>query len=435
MPANPPAESISTRAIVSLTWPALLATFLVSMGFAGLKFCLIGELAVGFNPAEHDPLPLAWMERIVQHCIARGNITEAITQGLAAVITLGVILGYLVNAPLSGAWRTGRLFLVAGLGCGLGSLVVAYFNPWLVMLLVGVAYGTACAARGKSIPLLSRAGNLSNTFVSGLVGAAMVLGLMIGTVLGTMLMKATDSSLVRHLVIAASFLVSALLGWRVRPQEPAPVPFLAGVRDLVTGSWQLMYENWPLVVAGGMAWGVASAASLAVFIDVQERLRISYEAAGVLAVVSVVGAVAGNVLSHVAARRRYVIGELVLMGAVLIAYPYLVDAYWQALIVSVIVGTTFASSSNVLDARFLKNAADLGQSGRGATMMSLTHSICIFVVGSGVAVALLLGWVDADEQYWFYGVASILTAGIAAIAHLGDGNPGRSGRLPRLPHR
>lgn len=441
MPEQTPAETVATRSAIALTWPALLATFFVSLGFAGLKFVLIGELALAFRPEEHEPLPFAWIERIVQHCIASNNITEAITQGLAAAITLGVIAGYLINAPLSGAWRTRLMFLVAGIGCALGALAVTRFNPWLVMLGVGLIYGTACAARGKAIPVLSRACNLSNTFVSGLVNAAMVVGLLAGTVAGTLLIQFIPEAHagVRHLVIAGLFITSAVFGWLIRAPEGERIPFTAGVRDLLGGSWSLMLHNWPLVVAGGMAWGIASAASLAVFIDVQRPaaeggLGLSIVAAGSLAVMSVVGAVAGNLLSHVAARRRHVIIELLVMGAVLAAYPLVVSAYWHALVVSVLVGACFASSANVVDARFLKNAADLGQSGRGATLMSLTHSLCIFVVGSGVALALLLVWIGNATQYFIYGAACVLTAVIAARAHLGDWHPGVSGRLPSLPH-
>src|SRR5687767_2335265 len=65
-------------------WPAVLVTILTGMGFAGLKFVLIGEIALGFDPARPPLMPFKWLDDVLHSAIAKGTLKEAITQGLAA---------------------------------------------------------------------------------------------------------------------------------------------------------------------------------------------------------------------------------------------------------------------------------------------------------------------------------------------------------------
>ena len=51
-------------------------------------------------------------DEVLKRANDRGTVREAISQGLAAVLTLGVLVGYMMNAPLAGAWKTSR-FLAA----------------------------------------------------------------------------------------------------------------------------------------------------------------------------------------------------------------------------------------------------------------------------------------------------------------------------------
>ena len=67
----------------ALLWPAVLVTILTGMGFAGLKFVLIGEIALGFDPAHPPIMPFVWLDDVLHSAIAKGTLKEAITQGLA----------------------------------------------------------------------------------------------------------------------------------------------------------------------------------------------------------------------------------------------------------------------------------------------------------------------------------------------------------------
>ena len=115
-------------------WPAVLVTVLTGMGFAGLKFVLIGEIALDFDPKNPPAMPFVWLDEVLRNAISKGTLKEAITQGLAAVLTLGVLIGYLVNAPLAGAWRVSWLFVLSSAGVGLGALLTLWFNPWLTAM-------------------------------------------------------------------------------------------------------------------------------------------------------------------------------------------------------------------------------------------------------------------------------------------------------------
>lgn len=412
--------SPSIGSVLAKALPAVLATGMASLGFAGLKFVLIGELALDFDPAQHQPLPIAWFEAIVQECIHKNAIKEAITQGLAAAITLGVILGYLVNAPLAGAWTTARLFVSSGIGVGLGALLVLFLNPWLIMVLVGIAYGAACAARGKCVPLLAHQTGASNTLVSGLINTSMVLGLLTGTLVGTVLYDKLDSTFLRHGILAVFLGLSLFAGAAVRPPEPAPIPFATGVADLWRGSLSLIQRYWALLTCGGLAWGIASAASLAIFVDAVERLKLEETTAITLVLFPALGAILGNLVSHLMVRRRWVVTAFVLMGIIIASFPLIVVGYWTAAIFALVVGGLFAAGSNVVDARFLKKAAEEGEAGRGSTMMSLTHSLFIFIVGTGLAIALLLGAITSIQQFGFLAGIAIVTAGVAGFIKLGD---------------
>lgn len=405
--------------IIAMAAPAVLATFGASFGFAALKFVLIGELGLDFDPATHQPLPWAWLEHLVQICITHGSIKETITQGLAAVITLGVILGYFVNSPLSGAWTCARLFFVSGFGVAVGTLAVKIGNPWIIMVLVGIAYGAACAARGKCVPLIAQQTGISNTFVSGIINAAMVIGLLFGTLGGMLFYNWIDSSWIRHLVIAIALVISAVAGAFVRAPEPTPIPFVAGLQDLFRGSLRLIISHWPLLIGGGLAWGIASAASLAIFMDAVQRLQLEETRAVSLVVFPGIGAIVGNLFSHHLVSRRWVVITFLIWGAITVTYPKAVDGYWTAACFAAITGACFAAGANVLDARFLKNAAAENEAGRGGTMMSLTHSLCIFFVGTTLAVSMLAGWISALAQFEVMAGLIALTAGVACFAKLG----------------
>ena len=436
--------SPSIGSVMAKALPAVMATGMASLGFAGLKFVLIGELALDFNPADHQPLPIAWFEAIVQECIHKNAIKEAITQGLAAAITLGVILGYMVNAPLAGAWTTARLFVSSGIGVGLGALLVLFLNPWLIMVLVGIAYGAACAARGKCVPLLAHQTGASNTLVSGLINTAMVLGLLTGTLVGMVLYDKLDSDFLSRGILAAFFVgkspafteamaanlrhgilalflgLSLFAGAAVRPPEPAPIPFASGVADLWRGSLSIIVRYWALLACGGLAWGIASAASLAIFVDAVERLKLEETTAITLVLFPALGAILGNLVSHLMVRRRWVVAAFIVMGIIIALFPLIVVGYWTAAIFALVVGGLFAAGSNVVDARFLKKAAEDGEAGRGSTMMSLTHSLFIFIVGTGLAIALLLGAITSLQQFGFLAGCAILTAGVAGFIKLED---------------
>ncbi len=398
----------------------MLVTILTGMGFAGLKFILIGEIAIDFDPATHAPLMFGWMETILQNSIAKGTTREAITQGLAAVLTAGVLVGYLINAPLAGAWRVARLFVLSSAGVAAGTMLTLWFNQWLVAAFVGIAYGTACAARGKVVPLLAAPGGRSSTQVSGYVNAALVISLLAGTKFGMYLFDQVGNPLWRHGVLFAFVVAATLLGFLVNPPEPAPVPFGAGLRELISGTGALLRERWALLVAGGMAWGIASALVLAAFMDAVDRLRIAPASAVNLVVFPALGAILGNLASHWMDRRRHVIAALVGLALAIFLYPRLVEGEKTGALFMVLIGLFFAAPTNVLDARLLAYAAAQGRPGRGSTVMSLVHNTFILCIGSGLAITLFLGHMSAVGQFHALACAALLAGLVVTRARLND---------------
>jgi MFS family permease len=409
---------------VTPLWPAILVSILTGMGFAGLKFVLIGEIALDFAPDTHVPLRIGWLEEIIQHAYHLNILREAITQGLAALLTGGVLFGYLINSPLAGAWRVPWLFVISSAGMAAGTLLSVPFNPWLVAGLVGVAYGAACAARGKVIPLLAAQSGRSSTQVSGYINASLVISLLAGTLFGTLLYDHLPSPWQRHGVLFVFLLIATVLGFLVNPQEPPPIPFRTGLRDIVSGTTRMLHDRWPYLVGGGIAWGIASASVLAAFMHAIVTLRLSPDHAVSLVVFPALGAILGNLLSHRMHRRLQVIASYAALAALIAFYPLLVRGVWSGAGVMTLIGICFSAPTNVLDARLLSFAAAQGTPGRGSTVMSLVHNICILVIGSSLAICLFLGGMDSVAQFHYLGVLCLVTAAVASQARIEDPGDG-----------
>jgi predicted MFS family arabinose efflux permease len=408
-------------------WPAILVTFLTGMGFASLKFVLISEIALNFDPANHVPLPFEHLEQVLQRCIAKGNLAEAVGQGMAAMLTFGVLLGFLVNSPLAGAWRVAPLFALSCSLVAAGMLAAIGLNPWPIAFVIGLAYGTACAARGKMIPLLAAATGRHNTQVSGYINAALVVGLLGGTVFGNVLgdhfIKETRPlpwlmPWMSHVLLACFMLIATWASFLVRVEDPHPTPFGQGMRDLISGTIATCRRHWALLIGGGLIWGIASGASLAVFLYGVDDLKLDQTKAASVAIFAAVGAILGNVVSDWFDKRRYVLLCLALLAVGIFLFPLLVHGYVTAAIMMVFVSFCFAVPANILDARLLALTAQEGHVGRGSTVMSLMHNVFILAIGCCLTVPLFLSWISAAQQFQIMAVITILTMGVAACAKL-----------------
>jgi hypothetical protein len=421
MPPVGLATSASGRRYRVAIWPAITTTFLVGCGFTALKFVLIGRLALDWDPSAPgalDAVPWQWLRDVILAAKERGGLEEAVSQTLSAVLTLGLLFGFVINAPLAGAWRCGRLFAASSAVVGLGCLCSLWFNPWPWALFVGVAYGAACAARGKIVPLLSRAVGTSNTLISGGINAALAIGLLAGTIAGSQLSQRIANDLGKHTALVLIAAVATALALMVRVPEPPPIPFMVGLRNLIAATSLLMRRHWPLLVAGGLAWGITAGASLAVFVDAVDRLKIPRGEASVLAGFAAVGAIVGNLVSHYGARRRWVMVAFLGLAGAIGLYTHLVVGYWSAAVAVGMIGFLFAAPANVLDARFLANAHDDGLAGLGGTVMSFVHSLCIFLIGLALAVPLFLGVMLPDTQFLLLAGIAVLTALVTAFARI-----------------
>ncbi|MEK7413561.1 MAG: MFS transporter, partial [Planctomycetota bacterium] len=340
-------------------WPAILTTFIVGLGFAALKFVLIGHIGLDYDadkPGALDPLPWDWLKQVTLEADHRGGLREAITQAISAILTLGLIVAFPLNGPLAGAWRCNRLFAVSCAVVAGACMMTLFSNPWLWAVVIGIAYGAACAARGKVIPLLSHATGQSNTKISGGINAALALGLLVGTLLGSWLSEnPAMSPLDRHLILLGLSVTGMFTAMLIRVPEPPTVPMAAGVRDFFRATTVLFRHHWALLLGGGLAWGIVTALSLALYVHATETLDMSRLAASSLGLFGALGAIVGNLISHWGVRRRWVILAFLIQAAAMWAYPSIVVGYWSAATLIVIISTLFAAAANVLDARFLAN--------------------------------------------------------------------------------
>ena len=55
--------------------------------------------------------------------------------------------------------------------------------------------------------------------------------------------------------------------------------------------------------------------------------------------------------------------------------------------------------------------------------MSLVHNVFILLIGSGLAIALFLGWMRPEDQFYSLAGVAILTAIVVIWAHLDDADP------------
>lgn len=421
--------------------PTILVTVCAAAGFSIFKFILISEIALDFTSAKNS-LPFAWMRRFLE---ARPDIPlqEAVSQGLAATFTIGILVGFLVNAPLAGAWRVGPMFVLSALGMALGAIIAipGLANPWSAALWVGLAYGTACAARGKAVPLLSAGSGRDNTVVSGLINAGLVVGLLLGTIVGSQLAllfigdphsstptvgRVWDADWMAHLILVGFLVVTALVSRRVVLPDQAPVPFMHGLRELVGVTSQMVVRHWALLISGGIAWGISSAAGLAVLIFCIIELKMGQLDATYLGLFAAVGAITGNLVSKWFVRRRWVMLWYLFLAAAIGLFPYLVHTWWQAAVAMTVVGLTYMIPTNVIDARFLALAGREGRAGWGGTVFSMVHNVFILAIGFGLAALLFTDVLTARTQFLCLSGLTLLALTIAAFAPLRSGDASRS---------
>jgi hypothetical protein len=204
----------------------------------------------------------------------------------------------------------------------------------------------------------------------------------------------------------------------VRTPDAPVIPFAHGFRHLAGDTWQMLRAHWALLVSGGIIWGVASAASLAVLVWSIKVVGLDPVTAATISVFAAVGAIAGNLVSSRFNRRRWVILSLLLLAGSLLAVPWLVRGYVSGAAAMVGVGVFFSIPTNIVDARLLHLANEEGLPGRGSTVMSLLHNIFILVVGLGLAVPLFLGAITAYQQFVVLALFTVAAAAVAMFAEL-----------------
>jgi len=404
--------------------PAIATTFMVGCGFAALKFVLIGRIALDWDPTAASSLhalPWQWLRDVVLACHQRGGLQEAVSQSMSVVLTFGLLIGFPINGPLAGTWRCDRLFAVSTAAVGFGCLMALWSNPWLWACFIGVSYGAACAARGKIVPLLALASGHSNTMVSGAINAALALGLIGGTIIGSYVSQEIHNDAAKHLILVGIAAIGVLSALFIRLPEPESVPFRKGVAAFITATSMLFRKHWPLLASGGLAWGITAAASLALFVHAVDDLHMQRGLASTLAAFAAVGAIIGNLVSHRLAHRRYVVLSFVLLAATLAAYPYVVTSVYGAATMVMLIGFLFAMPANVLDAKFLANAHEDGLAGLGGTVMSFVHSLAIMIIGLSLAVPLFLGLMAAHDQFWVLAGIALASCLVSVCAKLEPG--------------
>ena len=453
MAASPHASPAAPGRPRYALWPAVAATVITGLGFASIKFVLIGEQAMVFDPEHIRLLPFEWMRQVMTACTQQNLAREAITQGLAAVLTLGVLLGYVINCPLAGAWRAAPMFALSCVGVGAASLLAIALNAWAIALVIGMCYGAACAARGKVIPLLAEGTGRHNTFVSGLMNASLVIGLLAGTVVGLGLADAFIGSAagnaadgtprppkppfllaapwLAHACVAGMFAVGVAIALRVRTPDSPTIPFATGLRHLIGDTADLLRRHWALLVSGGIIWGVAAAASLTVLVWSITEVKMPPVVAGTISVFAAVGAIIGNLVSDRINRRRWAVACLLGLTACLFLVEHVLVGYVSGAVLMTIVGVLFAAPANIVDARLLHLANSEGVPGRGSTVMSLVHNLFILLVGVGLAVPLFLGVIKAVHQFWILAGFVLLAAVVTLFAELRP-QGGTSTDLPKV---
>jgi MFS family permease len=206
------------------------------------------------------------------------------------------------------------------------------------------------------------------------------------------------------------------LSFWVRAPDPHPIPFAVGMRELVSGTVGMFRRHWALLISGGLIWGIASAASLAVLIYGVEDLHLEQTQASTIALFVAIGAILGNLASDWLDRRRYVLISLAVLAAGIFSFPFVVHTYWSAAAMMVVVSFCFAVPANILDAKLLFLTAQEGHVGRGSTVMSLLHNVFILATGFCLTVPLFLTWITAAQQFMIMAGIAVLTMIVACFA-------------------
>ena len=420
-------------------WPAVAITILTAAGFAIFKFSLLAEIALDIDTAKAT-LPFEFL-RVFVETRPSIDLKEAVMQGLAAIFTMGLLTGYILNAPLAEAWRCSALFGLSCLGMAIVSILGMpwVLNPWVAAYLMGGVYGTACAARGKTVPLLALGNGRHNALINGIINGCLVIGLLAGSILGGVLSswfigdtatplvgRLYDADWLPHVILMVMLVIGTLIGRRLHVPEPEKKSFGQAFSHILSSTGTLSVRYWSLLISGGIAWGISTALGLAMVFYMVDDLHMHYDTATTLSIFGAFGAILGSWVSDWFARRRWVVSCYFILAGIIFIIPRVVVGYWSAVPVIVLFGIFFMIPTNVVDARFLALSARDGMAGYGGSVISLLHNVFILLISTGLAVPLFLQYIKAEQQFLLLAAAACLAAVFAGIARLSDKNAGEA---------
>ncbi len=205
------------------------------------------------------------------------------------------------------------LILVFGMGA---ILITSIPLAFLILVLMGTQGAMLAPAKGGCIPEIVRADRIS--MANGVVGFAMILGSVVGSVLGNELYVLTRPAGLHHWGLSAGVLIgAACAGWiaaLTTVRSPAADPHrrfrVNQVRETLRDLAQLAADRKLLVVALASAffWFLAALSQINVYLFGTTELHIHQQYVGPLLGVLALGAGMGSVLAGIWSAGRIDLG-------------------------------------------------------------------------------------------------------------------------------
>ncbi len=340
-------------------------------------------------------------------------------QAIAAAMTAGPVLVYFVSGPLAAAFKKRY---VMGISVWLAAVVLVFggylgwpFSPWLYLIMIGLLLGIFNAGKMASVPLISGMLKKTTTTVNAGMSILFVVGLLTGYPMGTKLFK--DYPKKGYLIAAGLLFITGLFALLCRYTKERTKPFITEQKHIVSETGYLFKRHALFLLMGPILWGVAGAANLAIAaLVVREGIGKEMQAA-FIPLWAAVGAIAGNLISPLFYRMRFIFASLFtfLMAILLLFIPALAVSYPVVIIGAVILGLLFGAATNLNDSTFLERVGEEGREGTGAALQSAMLAVCSVSAAVLITFALIYKLILPNTAFLIFAFLTLVSTSLALI--------------------
>ncbi|MCD5380334.1 hypothetical protein LR004_00245 [Candidatus Gracilibacteria bacterium] len=323
-------------------------------------------------------------------------------QEISGYLSLGGALAYIIGGALAYTFLK-RYLLFCFSFFTLIFVTIAYLFPLdsklglaFIVCGVGLFYGLWVVLRSILTSIEIQKTGLADTKVNGIISIVFIVFLIIGTIGGSLLFENFGHS--GFLVIIGLLIISSILSLYLQYDKTSLATLLKNgfknYRLEKTSTFKVALKNFfpelkfifknfsIIIISSGFIWSVSTVVSQKAVEYSVDTFGKNPSEAGFLLLYSSVGAILGNIVSGFLSKYRwksfFVLN--ILLGMLIIAFPMFNATFFQVGIIAFLIGFVFGSSTNLIDAYYLKQIGEQDKKEYGSSTYGLVFSVIIFAM-------------------------------------------------------